>query len=254
MGERAYVFFQNVKIKCQVLNAWTWLKKIINFNLKFMFVYLIKKTSLVDNLSSSNCFQIDFSIPPLFKTLPFVAGCCWLSWMDCPLWCIQVISWRGVYPPPPSTTKIKICRFHSHWSMIIICSMILSLFLQRTRMNLFTSIWNDRNLWSSCEDLVRWGMATKIRVTLHDCAISVSIKFHKRKNCHWHVIVCFCLISVLIHFSYFCFIIIIVSKFQYSWYMFLNLNLRKNCTVKRKIYTEKMWLKLIVILKFSSSG
>lgn len=126
--------------------------------------------------------------------------------------------------------------------------MILSLFLQRTRMNLFTSIWNDRNLWSSCEDLVRWGMATKIRVTLHDCAISVSIKFHKRKNCHWHVIVCFCLISVLIHFAYFCFIIIIVSKFQYSWYMFLNLNLRKNCTVKRKIYTEKMsWSFLLLV-------
>jgi len=32
-----------------------------------------------------------------YKTLPFVVGRCWLSWMDCPLSRIQVISWRGIY-------------------------------------------------------------------------------------------------------------------------------------------------------------
>ena len=53
--------------------------------------------------------------------------------------------------------------------------MTLSLFSQRTHMNLCMSIWKNRNLWSSCEDLVHWEMATKIKVTL--CAQSLSFQF-----------------------------------------------------------------------------
>lgn len=62
---------------------------------------------------------------------------------------------------------------------IVVYSMTSNLFLQKIRMNLCTSIWKNQNLWSSCEDLVHWGMATKIKVNLNAFAIyfSTTIKF-----------------------------------------------------------------------------
>ena len=109
-----------------------------------------------------------------------VAGCCWLSWMDCPLEQIQVISQRGIivcknclpsmrlnpppYPPPTIKMKfsiyfevsIRLYRrvFLDNLFNFILDSMILSSSSRRTRMNSCTSIWKDGNLWSSCEDLV----------------------------------------------------------------------------------------------------